>query len=83
MKLNLRVTFDGGNVQDVKATARDLVAFEDEFTKPISVIDSDFHVKYMLWIAWHWCKRTNATNLEFAEWCDTVDEIEAGEESPK
>jgi hypothetical protein len=83
MKINLRVTFNDKTVEEVSATARDLVAFEDKFTKSIAALESDFRITDLLWIAWHWLKRTNVTKLEFDEWCDTVDAIESSAESPK
>jgi predicted 2-oxoglutarate/Fe(II)-dependent dioxygenase YbiX len=83
MKINLRVTFNDKTEQQVTATARDLVAFEDKFTKSVTSLESNFRVTDILWIAWHWLKRTDATQLDFDEWCDTVDEIEASDTDPK
>jgi hypothetical protein len=83
MKVNLRVTFDDKTVQEVAATARDLVAFEDKFTKSVAALESEFRITDLLWLAWHWLYRTDVTKLEFEEWCDTVDNIEASEDSPK
>ena len=83
MKINLRVTFNDNTVEDVHATARDLVAFEDKFTKSIASLESDFRITDLLWIAWHWLNRFGKTKKDFEDWCDDVDEIEASEESPK
>jgi hypothetical protein len=83
MKINLRVTFENKSVEEVSATARDLVAFEDKFTKSVASLETDFRITDLLWIAWHWLNRTGVTKLEFDEWCDTVDTIEAADESPK
>jgi hypothetical protein len=83
MKINLRVTFDDKSVEDVSATARDLVAFEDKFTKSIASLETDFRITDMLWIAWHWLHRNNKTAKSFEEWCDDVDSIGASEDSPK
>jgi hypothetical protein len=83
MKINLRVTFDDKTVEDVSATARDLVAFEDKFTKSVASLESDFRITDLLWLAWHWLERQEKTQKSFDEWCDDVDTIEASEESPK
>jgi len=83
MKINLRVTFNDKTEHQVTATARDLVAFEDKFTKSVTSLESNFRITDILWIAWHYLKRTETTKLEFEEWCDTVDEIEASDTDPK
>ena len=83
MKINLRVTLTDETVHDVYATARDLVAFENKFDKSVAALETDFRITDMLWISWHWLNRTKVTSLEFDEWCDTVEAIEASDESPK
>jgi hypothetical protein len=83
MKINLRVTFNDNTVEEVSATARDLVAFEDKFTKSVSSLETDFMITDMLWISWHWLQRQGKTNKTFEEWCDEVETIEASDDSPK
>jgi hypothetical protein len=83
MKINLRVTFNDETVEEVNATARDLVAFEDKFTKSIASLESDFRITDLLWIAWHWLHRQKKTSKEFEDWCDDVDGIEAVDTDPK
>lgn len=83
MKVNLRVVFNDKKEVDVQATARDLVAFEDKFTKSVASIETNFMITDMLWIAWHWMKRKELTSKDFEDWCDDVDSIESSEESPK
>jgi hypothetical protein len=83
MKINLRVTFNDKSVKEVSATARDLVAFEDKFSKSITSLSTNFFITDMLWLAWHWLERQGKTNKTFEDWCDEVEEIEASEESPK
>jgi hypothetical protein len=83
MKLNLRVTYSDATEKEIHATARDLVAFEDKFTKSIAALETDFRITDLLWIAWHWLHRTKGTSLDFEEWCDTVELIASSEESPK
>jgi hypothetical protein len=83
MKINLRVTFNDETVEEVSATARDLVAFEDKFNKAVTSLETDFRITDMLWIAWHWLHRTGKTEKGFEEWCDEVEVIEASEKNPK
>jgi hypothetical protein len=83
MKINLRVSFNDKSVVEVEATARDLVAFEEKFSKPVTALETDFRITDMLWIAWHWLNRTGKTEKGFEDWCDEVDAIEASEKSPK
>jgi hypothetical protein len=83
MKINLRVTFNDETVEEVSATARDLVAFEDKFTKSVASLETDFRITDLLWLAWHFLERKGKTKLTFDDWCDEVENIEASEESPK
>jgi hypothetical protein len=83
MKINLRVTFNDETVEEVSATARDLVAFEDKFTKSVASLETDFRITDLLWLAWHWLQRQGKTAKTFEEWCDEVETIEASEQSPK
>jgi hypothetical protein len=83
MKINLRVTFNDETVEEVSATARDLVAFEDKFTKSVASLESDFRITDLLWLAWDFLERKGKTKLTFDDWCDEVENIEASEESPK
>jgi hypothetical protein len=83
MKINLRVTFNDKSVEEVSATARDIVAFEDKFNKSITSLSTNFFVTDMLWVAWHWLQRQDKTKMTFDEWCDEVDEIEASDKDPK
>lgn len=83
MKMNLRVTFDDKKIEEVSATARDLVAYENNFSKSIAALETDFRITDLLWIAWHWLHRQDKTQKSFEDWCDDVDTIEASEESPK
>ena len=83
MKINLRVSFNDSTIEEVSATARDLVAFEDKFTKSVSSLESDFRITDLLWLAWHYLERKGKTKLAFEDWCDEVENIEASEQDPK
>jgi hypothetical protein len=65
MKVNLRVTYNDKKVEEVNATMRDLVAYEDKFTKSVVNIESDFRITDLLWIAWHWLERQEKTQKKF------------------
>ena len=83
MKINLRVIFNDETVEEVSATARDLVAFEDKFTKSVASLETDFRITDLLWLAWHFLERKGKTKLAFDDWCDEVETIEASKDSPK
>ena len=83
MKINLRVTFNDKTVENVSATARDLVAFEDKFTKSVASLETDFRSTDLLWLAWHCLESQGKTKKTFEEWCDEVDTIEASDQDPK
>jgi hypothetical protein len=83
MKINLRVTFNDKSVEEVSATARDIVAFEDKFSKSITSLSTNFFITDMLWLSWHWLERNGKTKKAFDEWCDEVEEIESSDTDPK
>ena len=83
MKINLRINLEDGTSLEVNATARDLVAFEQKFEKSIATLEKDGRLSDSLWIAWHYLNRTGAVKDDFESWCDNVETIEPGDESPK
>jgi hypothetical protein len=83
MQINLRVTFNDKTVEEVNGTMRDIVAYENKFTKSVANIATDTRITDLLWIAWHWLQRQGKTKKDFDDWCDDVDTIEASETDPK
>lgn len=83
MKLNLQITFSDGTDKTVSTNTADLVAFEDKFNVSVAQLGRDTRISWLLYLAWHSEKRTGATKDTYEKWCETVDSIGDGEESPK
>ena len=58
----------------------DMVAFEQEYNLPISVLADEPRVSYLTWLAWHAMHRTGKTQLSFMEWASTLEDL-SGEEA--
>lgn len=58
----------------------DMVAFEQEFNLPISVIADAPRVSYLSWLAWHALHRLGKTTLAYMEWTSTLEDL-SGEEA--
>ena len=69
------VTHDDGQTAKIVCTAPDYVAFENEFDKPISVLETG-RLTYLYWLAWHGLKRFHRTDKGFDEWVQTVAGVE-------
>lgn len=84
MRFNLRVTYNDGVTADVVAVTTDLVAFEDEFHRPITRFFEELSLKEVCWLAWAVLTRESRTAATFAEWLIAVDEAELtdGEVTP-
>ena len=74
MRIALKVTYSDGREQAVMVSAPDLIAFERQYDKPMTVIGSG-RIEYLYYVAWHFLKRRSLTDLEFDSWLDTVDSV--------
>ena len=74
IRITLQVIYNDGTTELMVATAADAIAFEREYDKPISVLNSG-RMEYMWWIGWRALTRTNKTSLPFTDWLDTVAEL--------
>jgi hypothetical protein len=83
MKINLRVSYQDGNSKEIVCSARDLVAFEEKYSRSVAKLESEFKLTDLLFLAWHSEKRTNSTKKEFDNWLDEVDEIGVSDTDPK
>lgn len=79
LSISMIVKVQGSEPRTATAIPADLVAFEREFSKSITSIQSDVYLTDLLWLAWHAEKRTNATGLEFDAWVETVETVETSE----
>ena len=83
MKINLRVTFNDESVEEVSATARDLVAFEDKYQRSVAKLQEEMKLTDLLFIAWNCLNRQKKTDKDFDSWLDEVESIEPSDEDPK
>ena len=83
MRITLRVNYNDGNSKDVICSARDLVAFEEKFSRSVAKLEQEFKLTDLLYLAWHSEKRTNATKKEFDPWLDEAESIGVSDQDPK
>ena len=74
MRMALKVEQLDGRVQHVMVAAPDLIAFEREYDKSMSVLGTG-RIEYLFFVAWRAITRTKQTALGFDEWCDTIASI--------
>lgn len=82
MKINLQITYVGGDSREVTANAADMVAFEDKFDKSIAILTDSPKMSHLLFLAYAAEKRTGATKDSWEKWLETVESVGA-KDSPK
>ena len=80
MRMALSVEDLDGRVQHVMVAAPDLIAFEREYDKPMTVLGSG-RLEYLFYVSWKAVTRTKQTALDFDAWCETIASIKDSEES--
>jgi hypothetical protein len=83
MRINLRVEFIDGNTKDVTCSAKDLVAFEEKYSRSVARFEHEMRLTDLLWLAWHSENRTKATGKDFDSWLDDVESIGQSDDDPK
>jgi len=83
MRISLRVEFVDGIEKDVVCSAKDLVAFEEKFSRSVARFEQEMRLTDLLFLAWHSENRTKATTKDFDSWLDDVESITASDEDPK
>lgn len=83
MKINLRVEFTNGILEEVQCSAKDLVAFEEKYQRSVAKLQEEMKLTDLLFIAWNSLKRQKKTDKEFDLWLDDVEGIEASDDDPK
>jgi len=83
MRINLRVELTDGNKKEVTCSAKDLVAFEEKYSRSVARFEQEMRLTDLLWLAWHSENRTKATGKDFDSWLDDVESIEPSDEDPK
>ena len=80
MHIDLQLTYNDASVKVIRAAASDLVAFESKYDLSVARLEQNVKLTHLLFLAWHAEKRTKATGLEFEEWLDSVEAIEAAKQ---
>ena len=83
MRISLRVEFIDGTEKDVMCSAKDLVAFEEKFSRSVARFEQEMRLTDLLFLAWNSEFRTKATAKDFDSWLDDVESITASDEDPK
>jgi hypothetical protein len=83
MRINLRVELTDGNKKEVTCSAKDLVAFEEKYSRSVARFEQEMRLTDLLWLAWHSENRTKATGKDFDSWLDDVESIEPSDADPK
>lgn len=83
MRISLRVEYTDGTEKDVMCSAKDLVAFEEKFSRSVARFEQEMRLTDLLFLAWHSENRTKATAKDFDSWLDDVESIAASDDDPK
>jgi len=83
MRISLRVELTDGTQKDVMCSAKDLVAFEEKFSRSVARFEQEMRLTDLLFLAWHSESRTKATGKDFDSWLDDVESITSSDEDPK
>ena len=75
--------YNDGISKEIVCSAKDLVAFEEKYSRSVAKLESEFKLTDLLFLAWHSEKRTNSIKKEFDSWLDEIDEIGVSETDPK
>lgn len=77
LAITMSVKAKGTAPRIVTAEPADMVAFEREFGKSISSLQTDVFLTDLFWLAWHAEKRTGSSTLDFDAWVNMLETVEA------
>ena len=83
MRINLRVDYTNGESKEIVCSARDLVAFEEKYSRSVAKLETEFKLTDLLFLAWHSENRRKETKKSFDEWLDDVEQIGVSDNDPK
>jgi hypothetical protein len=83
MRINLRIDYTNGESKDITCSARDLVAFEEKFSRSVAKLESEFRLTDLLFLAWHSEERRKETKKDFDGWLEDVESIGVSDNDPK
>lgn len=82
MQVKFKVKPKNGAEIILAAELVDLIAWEEQFNRPSSDLESDkVYARDYVWLAWHTAQRTNVTTLDFMDWVATLDDFEGTDEA--
>ena len=81
MELRFEIQQTGADKREtIVAGLADVVAWEERFERPSSELGGDrVFARDFVWLAWHAQTRRKKTTLEFTEWVELLEDIEASE----
>lgn len=83
MRINLRIELTNGESKDITCSARDLVAFEEKYSRSVAKLESEFRLTDLLFLAWHSESRRKETKKDFDSWLDDIETVGVSESDPK
>lgn len=83
MEVQFKIKIKGKDEQTITAGLSDVIAWEEEFQKPSSLLSGDtVFARDYVWLAWSAATRLGMTDLDFKDWTVTLDDIESAENEP-
>ena len=83
MRINLRVDYTNGESKEIVCSARDLVAFEEKYSRSVAKLETEFKLTDLLFLAWHSESRRKETKKDFDSWLDDVEQNGVSDNDPK
>jgi len=83
VQVEFKIKPRGGSEEIVTAELVDVIAWEDKYEKPSTMLGGDnIFARDFVWLAWHAYHRHGKTQLDFMDWVATLEDIEGHETAP-
>jgi hypothetical protein len=79
----LTIIFADDTKKEVTTATADLIAFEQKFDKSVSVLQHDYRLTYLVFIAWNALKRQGEVSDEFDDFVNRVAGVEVSDDAKK
>jgi len=77
MQMNFKVTYNGGETQEVTAGFADFVMFERTWNKSVAKFGDDIRLTDLGWLAWRALTSKKMISIPFEpDWLGTVNNVE-------
>ena len=83
MRINLRIALTTGESKEITCSAKDLVAFEEKYSRSVAKLESEFRLTDLLFLAWHSENRRKETKKDFDSWLDDIESVGVSDNDPK